>query len=261
VQSPADALGFGELLSAIGLKYSSTVLANENKHVRRRYNDSDRVMLVTSNFSSHASVSTLSRNAPRAAIVLSGSGSLDPIDQQAKERQNKIDFAVRAAPDTFADSDRNYQRDKDKELAKSYNLAAAVSKKLEARPDKAKPADADEPKDSAKKDSDEAKDPLEDLNEYRAFVISDADALSDLVLANVPGNQFLFVDAVRWLGGEESWAGEQTTEEDVRIEHTKKEDQVWFYSTIVGAPVLVLGAGVLISRRSRQRRGRKGAKA
>src|SRR5690606_37463969 len=167
--------------------------------------------------------------------------------------ENKIDFAIRAATDTFVDVNRDYRRDKDSEPAKSYNLAAAVSKKLAASDKtKSKPADKDkQEKDTKEKDKDEEKDPLDDLNEYRVFVLSDADALSDLVLANVPGNQFLFVDAVRWLGGEESWAGEQTTEEDVRITHTKKEDQIWFYSTIFGAPALVFGAGMFISRYSR----------
>jgi len=29
-------------------------------------------------------------------------------------------------------------------------------------------------------------------------------------------------------------------EQDVRIEHSKQGDQVWFYSTIVGVPALVL---------------------
>ncbi len=252
-QDTEAAQGFGKLLSSIGLTFSPTILANENRHVRRRYNDSDRVMLVTSNFSSHASVSTLSRNAPRAAIVLSGAGSLDAVQKVATKRDNQIDFTVRAAPDTFADVNRDYRREKDSEPAKSYNLAAAVSKKLgKKKQQDDKPADT-------KKQKDDKGDSADNLDEYRVFVIGDADALSDLVLANVPGNQFLFVDAVRWLGGEESWAGEQTTEEDVRIEHTKKEDQVWFYSTIFGAPALVLGAGVLISRRSRRRRERKGA--
>ena len=257
----ADAQGFEGLLRMIGLDFSPSILANETKHVRRRYNDSDRVMLVTSNFSSHASVSTLSRNAPRAAIVVSGAGSLEPLEKAAADRETKIDFAIRAAPDTFNDLDRNYQRDKDAELAKSYNLAAAVSKKLkDSEKAKSKPGKTGEPAAGAKdKGQDKEKDPLDDLDEYRVFVLSDADALSDLVLANVPGNQFLFVDAVRWLGGEESWAGEQTTEEDVRITHTKKEDQIWFYSTIFGAPALVFGAGLFISRHSR--RERKGQKA
>jgi len=254
------ALGFGDLLGDLGLTYSATVLANENKHVRRRYNDSDRVMLVTSGFSSHASVSTLSRNASSLVIVASGAGSLDNTDKPAQPT-NKVDFAIRAEPDTFADADRNFARDKSNEPAKAYNLAAAVTRPLSGKPKpkREKVGAHGQPKPPSD-DPDATDDPLEDLNETRAFVISDADALSDLVLANVPGNQYLFVDAVRWLGGEESWAGQQTTEEDVTIEHTKKEDQVWFYSTIFGAPALVLGAGLFVSRRARQRHERRGAK-
>ena len=253
----ANPLGFGNLLGALGLKYSATVLANENKHVRRRYNDSDRIMLVTSGFSSHASVSSLSRAATSFVIVASGAGSLDNAEKSASPN-NKIDFAIRTEPDTFADADRNFSRDKNTEPAKAYNLAAAISKKLDGKPAKKKPEAPKKPNPHGG-DADNEKDPLDDLDETRAFVISDADALSDLVLSNVQGNQLMLVDAVRWLGGEESWAGQQTTEEDVTIEHTKKEDQVWFYSTIFGAPALVLGAGLFVSRRARQRHDR-GAK-
>lgn len=254
----ADPFGFGELLYGLGLTYSPTVLANENKHVRRRYNDSDRVMLVTAGFSSHASVSTLSRNASSLVVVASGAGSLESAPN-SEGPSNKVDFAIRSEPDTFADADRNFARDKSNEAAKTYNLAAAVTRQLGAKAPKQKPDPKDKPH-AHGDDPDAEADPLEDLNETRAFVISDADALSDLVLANVPGNQYLFVDAIRWLGGEESWAGQQTTEEDVTIEHTKKEDQVWFYSTIFGAPALVLGAGLFVSRRARQRRDRQGGK-
>jgi hypothetical protein len=67
----------------------------------------------------------------------------------------------------------------------------------------------------------------------------------------------LTVDAVRWLGGEESFAGEVNNEEDVRIEHTQQKDLVWFYATIFGAPALVLGLGLTYSRRSRRPRGGK----
>jgi hypothetical protein len=41
-------------------------------------------------------------------------------------------------------------------------------------------------------------------------------------------------------------------EQDVRIEHSKQGDQVWFYSTIVGVPALVLGVGLAFSRRARR---------
>jgi hypothetical protein len=65
----------------------------------------------------------------------------------------------------------------------------------------------------------------------------------------------MFADAVRWLVGEESFAGAPNTEEDKRIQHTKQEDLTWFYATIFGAPGLVLAAGVVLSRRSRRERG------
>jgi hypothetical protein len=71
-------------------------------------------------------------------------------------------------------------------------------------------------------------------------------------MSNFMPNQLLFIDALRWLGGEESFAGEVNTEEDVRIEHTQQKDLVWFYATIFGAPALVLALGLTYSRKSRQ---------
>jgi gliding motility-associatede transport system auxiliary component len=76
-------------------------------------------------------------------------------------------------------------------------------------------------------------------------------------MAEVLANQVLYVDAVRWLIGEESFAGPPNTEEDKKIKHTKQEDLAWFYSSIFGAPALVLGLGVWVSRRSRAKGGRR----
>ncbi len=64
---------------------------------------------------------------------------------------------------------------------------------------------------------------------------------------------FFAVDLIRWLGGEESFTGSITTTEDVRIEHTKQKDQAWFYATIFGAPSLLLGAGLVVTRRKRRK--------
>jgi hypothetical protein len=83
-------------------------------------------------------------------------------------------------------------------------------------------------------------------------VFADADGLSDLLIRNFGPIRMLLMDAVRWLGGVDSFAGEVNDEQDVRIEHSKQGDQVWFYSTIVGVPALVLGVGLGISRRARR---------
>jgi hypothetical protein len=221
------------LVGITGLTYSPELLANETQHIVMRSNDSDRTRLQISSFSSHASVSTLSRNAPRAAIVMFGAGSLD----KPQNLTGKVDFTVRTPSGTFNDANRNFKLDKDSEKTQVYNVAAAVTRPIAGAP-------AAPPKD----DKDKGKKP--EPKEMRAFVTSDVDAFSDLVLTNVVGNQVLFVDAMRWLVGEESFAGATNTEEDRHIEHTKQQDLAWFYGTIFGLPTLVLGVGLFFRRRA-----------
>lgn len=230
--------GLDELAKVAGLDYSSALLANDSHHVRRRANNSDRALLISNRFSSHASVSTLSRNATRAAILFARTGSL----VQAPGTDVKVDMAVRAMGGTFADTNQNYEYDKD-EKKDTYNLVAAVSKAVAAPAGQAAPAADAEKKDGAP-----------DAKEMRAFVIADADSMSDLLMGNFGPNRMLLLDAIRWLGGEESFAGEVNDEEDVKIEHSKQKDLVWFYSTIVGMPALVLGLGLTGARRARRSR-------
>jgi hypothetical protein len=237
-ETPAPA-GISALADIAQLTYSPTILANDHNHVRLAFNDSDVVRMITNSFSSHASVSTLSRNAPAAAVVFFGAGSLD----RKPGATAKIDFAVRAPTGTFADKNKNFKQDKDTEKGGNYNLAAAVSKPIVGG---APPPPAPDPKDKKPKEK------KPETKEMRAFVIADVDAFSDLVMSNVRGNQVLLLDAVRWLVGEESFTGAETSEEDVRIEQTKQQDLSWFYATIFGAPCLVLAAGVVVSRRSRR---------
>ncbi len=250
-----DAARSLQALAAIaGVTLQAGILANDQEHLRRRFNDSDHTLLVTNSFSSHASVSTLSRNSPRAAIVSFGAAGLD----RAPGATGQIDFTVRSRPSTFSDLNRNYDYDDGAEKRSVYNMGAAISQP--AKTPRAKPPEPPKPepkKDDKNKDAkkDEKKPPPDEM---RAFVLGDADAFGDFVMSNVVANQVLFVDAVRWLGGEESFAGEVTTEEDVRIEHTKQKDLVWFYGSIFGAPALVLGVGLAYVRRSRRTRPRGG---
>lgn len=233
--------GLDELAQVVGLDYSSALLANDTHHVRRRANNSDRSLLISNRFSSHASVSTLSRNATRAAILFARTGSL----VAAPNTDFKVDMAVRAMGGTFTDVNQNYEYDKD-EKKDTYNLVAAVSKAIPAGAAPTPPAS-----DAAKKDGDK-KDAAPEAKEMRAFVIADADSVSDLLMSNFGPNRLLLMDAIRWLGGEDSFAGEVNDEEDVRIEHSKQKDLVWFYSTIVGMPALVLGLGLTVARRARR---------
>jgi hypothetical protein len=211
------------LADIAGLTFAPFPLANEKVHLRRRFNDSDRTILVTNRYSSHASVSTLSRHAARANAVFAGAASLD--SKPGGNSSASTDFAVKAMPDTFVDQNRDFQMQPAEKKA-TLNLAAAVSKKV---------GPGDDPK--AQK-------------EMRVFAVGDVDAFSDVVLGN-EANAILLIDAARWLGGEESFTGAIATAEDVKIEHTKQKDLVLFYSTIFGVPSLVLGLGLLVSRRGR----------
>jgi hypothetical protein len=188
----------------------------------------------------------LSRAAPRVAVYAFGSGSLE----RAPGATERVDFAVRSPSGTFADTNKNFHFDKDAERQAVYNIAAAVTK-----PVKDDKSEAKEEKKDAKKD--DKKDAKKDKNELRAFVLADADAVSDFILGGAAPNRYLFGDAINWLIGEESFAGQPTTEEDKPITHTKQEDLGWFYGSIFGAPALVLGLGVWVSRRSRAKGGRR----
>jgi hypothetical protein len=241
---PAPPSGpLGDLAALVGLTYGTDPLANDRSHVRMRNDDSDRTRLVSQSFSSHASVSTLSKNTARAAVAFFGSGNLE----KARGATQNVDFAVRSPSGTFADKNRNYQFERDSEKQTTYNLAAAVT-------------EASKSKDAAPKDGkkdEKGKDKASNPEEMRAFVLADSDAVGDFVLSQDPWNQLLFIDSMRWLVGEESFAGPPNTEEDQRIQHTKQQDLSWFYATIFGAPGLVLAAGLFVSRRSRAKGGRR----
>jgi hypothetical protein len=224
VLDPEAKVDLDPLANLVGLSFDPTILANDKIHLRRRFNDSDRAILVTNRYSSHASVSSLSRNSTRMPVVFGGAGSIEK--RQGADPELRFDFTVKAMTDTFADANGDFQYQSGEKKA-GFALAGAVWKTINGGGGDAKNAP-----------------------EMRAYVITDADALSDFFLGNEP-NDFLFVDAIRWLGGEESFAGAVASSEDVRIEHTKQKELVWFYGTIFLVPFLVLGLGLVYGRRVR----------
>jgi hypothetical protein len=128
---------------------------------------------------------------------------------------------VRSHPATWADLNGNFLFDAPAEQRKGWNLSAAVVKK---------------------KAGGAAKD------EGRALVVADSDLTGDGVLGN-PGNAYFVLDGSKWLLGDEAIQGETSSEVDVPIQHTHKQDIFWFYATIFLGPALVLGVGLLVMRR------------
>ena len=85
------------------------------------------------------------------------------------------------------------------------------------------------------------------------FVIGDSDFMSDAAI-RVAGNGLLALDTVRWLTGDEAYAGQTNVENDVPITHTRKQDVAWFYSSIFLMPALVIGLGLIVTRRRRSQK-------
>lgn len=233
----SKATNLGVLEGRLGVKYNPGVLADDKEFMVQQHNSSDHRLILTNQFSSHASVTTLSRGGVRSGILLIESGHLDPHDfmvEQGKEPPKRT-WVVRSMASTFVDLNGNREYDEGSEKRDRYNIGAAIED------------------DSGKGD----KGKEEEKVGMRAMVFADSEAFSDVLLRKVPLIQALVVDAVKWLGGEEDLAGETISEKDVLIEHTKSEDVVWFYLSLVGAPLVILGlglAGVMWRRRRAQRR-------
>ena len=230
-------------LAAIGhVQLDPALLASESNHMQRGFNRSDRVLLVTNRFSSHASVSTLSRSSSRgAAVGIFGAGSLQAIPGA---KGPKPDFSIKTMPDAFRDMNGDFSKSPGESVA-TFNVAAAITVALESASKKSATKN-EEPGSKGKAESAAGPD------EGRVFVIADADGFSDFVLGRARAQQYLLADVIRWLGGEESFSGAVSSEKDVPIEHTRDQDVAWFYSTIFGVPVLVLVLGLMGSRRRRR---------
>ena len=92
------------------------------------------------------------------------------------------------------------------------------------------------------------------MNSLLALVFASSSPFSEAVLTSLGNNAALVADGVRWLAREEELAGPVETEEDVPIVHTQEENVIWFHTTILGAPTLVLAFGLVGVYRRRRRR-------
>lgn len=218
-----DGPGFEPLLEPLGLKLLRVPLANEQRFLLMSHQRSDRGNLVTASFSSHASVGTLASLGSDAAVVFAGAAALEPV--LPLPRGVTQDVSVRAPADTFQDSDHDFTADEG-EPKRAWPLVVAVER---AGVSGASPA--------------------------RVVAMGDSDVMTDGGPRGY-GNPYLLVDTVLWLLGEEELAGTLSNEEDVPVQHTRKQDVLWFYSAVFLAPAMVLGAGFLVTRRKRRRRAR-----
>jgi gliding motility-associatede transport system auxiliary component len=252
---PTSDFQLGPLADRLEITFHKELLADDREYVRRRGNPSDRQYIVTDRFSAHESVTTLSQTRVGAGIVLAGSGYLEGPGRTAADTSTvKQTFVVRSLPSTFADLNGNFQFDSGTEQRRVYNLVAAI----EGPPLPATDIPATPVVTAGAPPTPPTPTPPQSPREMRALVYANAAMFSDAVLTSVALNAALVADGVRWLGGEGAVGGTVESEEDVRIVHTNAEDVAWFYSTILGAPLIVLAAGFANVVR-RRRKGKQAA--
>lgn len=199
-----------ELLAHLGVKALEGSLAHESRHLPGAGGPAARVLLYSNRFGSHASMRTLTRTAAAAAVVLPSVRGIETLEGTP----NQVTTLIRSFPETWSDLDGNRLFDEGTEKRAVYDMAVAVTSEKGAR----------------------------------AVVVGDVNLMSDPILRQSLGNQQFALDTLRWLIGEEELAGSVENEEDVRIVHTREDDQVWFYATIFGMPMLVLGFGFVLIR-------------
>ncbi len=215
------------LLSSLGVSVDQKrVLTSDQNFVPIFRAPQDKTNIVTNKYSTHPSVTSLTRNNDELIFLALGAVALQP----PADKDAKSTVAIRTLPDAWADDGDYVLEESEGEKRESSPLLIALSGASEA-------AGADAPLDE----------------EYRVLVMGDATWATDAVLdpRRTPANVQLIVDSVAWLAEDEAIGGTVENEEDIKIEHSK-EGQGWmFYGTsfIVPLGLLSLGIGRLRMRK------------
>lgn len=213
-----------DLIKIAGVKYNAQVLCNNEMFAPRTHKAADHANIAITGFSSHVSVTTLSRVSGRAAVIAPKAGWLER-DAAVQAPGVNVDFTLRTMPNTWADNNGNFTYESG-EKRQIYDVGMAATKPL---------ADS------------------KDKREMRMAVFGSVDAVSDMVLRN-QANLVMVMDTVKWLMGDESIVADVIQESDAPIVHTNAQDKLWFYSTIFAGPLLLLVGGYLSTRRGQRRR-------
>lgn len=221
---PEATLPFDELLKPLGLSFKPQPLAQERgtANVRPPPGLADRINIGTRTFSSHPSVSYLGRS--NVPVLMLGAGGLEELPQHPADLT--LDFAVRTLADAWNDANNNFEFDTNAgETKKAWGVVTAVERR--AKSNKTEEA-------------------------MRVLVLGDSDGVADLVLQQLPGNQYLVLDGFKWLLGDEQLAGVTNTEVDVPLTRTRQQDSAWFYGTTFLAPLGVVALGWFSRRRPKK---------
>lgn len=208
------------LAALVGVSYDWTTVMSDKAFLRVTGGPADHAYVGTNKFTSHESVTTLSKHSSEAVLVTPSAGSISELDNHP----GKVTVTVKGMPDWFHDRNGNYEFDKDSEKRGAIEIAAVASGPAEGG----------------------------DKAEWRGAVISDVTFASNVFIRN-PANAAYLVDTIGWLTSDPAVGGTTENEEDVKIQHTKEGEALWFYGTSAMVPALVFVAGAWrVSRRKKQ---------
>jgi hypothetical protein len=227
---PKGEPSMGSFEGKIGYKFNPADLTDDQAYLPQRGGPMDRRFAITTQFSAHASTTSLSRSVDKG-LVLIDSGAIEDAPftgESAGKDAPKKTVTIRSMESAFLDVNDNFTFDPTLEKRQRWNVGAAI--------------EGPKMKDADGKDKDG----------WRVLLFADADLFADALVQNAMGRAAVVLvsgplldDSVKWLGGEEVFAGEVVSEDDKPIQHTKSQDAVWFTLTIVGMPLLVLTLGLV----------------
>ncbi|MFN0246722.1 MAG: Gldg family protein [Kofleriaceae bacterium] len=228
----------GVLEGRLGLRFNPGDLTDDKAFLPQRGTVADRRFAITTQFSAHASTTSLSRSVDKGLILID-SGALEETPYTVTPAPSKT-ITIRSMESSFLDLNNNFAFDQlAGEKRQRWNIGAAVEGPKIKGPDG------------------------KDKDGFRALVFADADLFADVLFSNAMGRAAvvlvsgpLLEDSIKWLGGDENFVGDVVSEDDKPIKHTKGQDAKWFTLTIVLGPLVVLTLG-LVGTWARRRRSSK----
>ncbi len=204
-----------------GVEYTAIPMLSDKAYIRVTGGLSDRAYIGTNKYSSHESVTSLSKNSQDLVLITPGAGSV----KEAAAHEGKVTVTVKGSSEWFHDANGNYEFDKDAEKRSGLDLGVVASG----------PAAGG------------------DKDEWRVAVLGDAPVASNMVLDPSPPTQVYRGETKGWLTADPAIGGETESEEDVKIQHTKEGEALWFYGITAGFPALVFTVGALRVARRRKK--------
>ncbi len=203
------------LLDHLGVQVTDGALAHKQRYLPVTRPPQGWRNLYTSRFASHPVTAVLSRYRQRAQWAVLGTVGLSEAESTGLPGHPEVTALLRSFDGTWVDENNSFDLD-DGEKGGEHALALAIED--------------------------------EEIG-YRVVILGGVTATGDVLMGQSKANAQFATDALRWLLHEEDLSGETSSAEDVRIEHTQERDQLWFYGSIFGVPLLVLLAGIIASRR------------